>query len=217
MDGLAMAPDGRASPTYHGSVLRPRTAAEGLPSRPAVHRMGLAGGKMAPSRLGLAPLRRVVGATLVVLLLVGAVLYYRAPPSSPVAALSPSTRPSADGSSVPDAEPLPSTPNPQATGSDGSPSAEVAAIEIYGDRAIKAQPFETVRIRGTYHGGAEAFLRVDVREGARWVPYPFRPKTDHLGRFITHIELGEPGPHWLRVVDPRTELTSEPFVLVIAG
>jgi hypothetical protein len=217
MDGLAMAADGRASPTYHGSVLKTAHGRRRSPFASCGPSDGVAGGEMAPSRLGLAPLRRVVGATLVVLLLVGAVLYYRAPPSSPVAAPSPSTRPSADGSSVPDAEPLPSAPTPQATGSDGSPTAEVAAIEIYGDRAIKAQPFETVRIQGTYHGGAEAFLRVDVREGAKWVPYPFRPKTDHLGRFITHIELGEPGPHWLRVVDPRTELTSEPFVLVIAG
>ena len=170
---------------------------------------------MAPSRLGLAPLRRVVGATLVVFLLVCAVLYYRAPPSSSVAAPDPSTRASADPSSAPDAEPLPSTATPRPTGPRPSPSAKAASIDIYGDHAITAERFETVQIHGTYRGGADTYLRVDVREGATWVAFPFRPKTDHVGRFITHVELGQPGPHWLRVVDPETEVTSRPFVLVI--
>jgi hypothetical protein len=169
---------------------------------------------MAPSRLGLASLRRGVGAGLVMFLLVCAVLYYRAPSSSPVAAPSPTTR-SSDAARTPDAQPLPPTPTPQESDGSGSPSAEVATIEIYGDHAAKAKPFETVRIHGTYHGGPETFLRVEVREGARWVTYPMTPKTDHLGRFITHIELGELGPHWVRVLDPVAEVTSEPFVLVI--
>ena len=58
---------------------------------------------------------------------------------------------------------------------------------------------------------------MEVRQGARWRAFPLTPKTDRLGRFIAHVELGEPGPHWLRVVDPKTKLTSDPFVLVIDG
>lgn len=150
-------------------------------------------------------------------LLVGAVLYYRAPPSAPTAAPSPSTHSSTDPSSGPDAEPLPSTATPQATAHSDSPSAEVAVIEVYGGRATKAQPFETVRFHGTYHGGPDTHVVVEVREGAKWRPFPLSPKTDRLGRFIAHVELGGPGPHWLRVLDPKAKVTSEPFVLVIAG
>jgi hypothetical protein len=149
-------------------------------------------------------------------LLVCAVLYYLAPSSSPLAAPGPAT-PSSDPVRTPDAESPPPTPTSQATDGSGSPSAEVATIEIYGDHAAKATPFETVRIHGTYHGGAECFLRVEVREGARWMAYPVGPKTDHLGRFITYIELSEPGPHWVRVLDPKTKVMSKPFVLVIEG
>jgi hypothetical protein len=172
---------------------------------------------MAPLRLGLAPLRRGVGAALVVLLLVGAVLYYRAPPSAPTAAPSASTRSSTDPSSGPEADPLPSTATPQATAQSDSPSAEVAIIEVYGGHTTKAQPFETIRIRGTYHGGPDTHVVVEVREGAKWRPFPLSPKTDRLGRFITYVELGQPGPHWLRVLDPEAKVTSEPFVLVIDG
>ena len=172
---------------------------------------------MAPFRLGLAPLRRGVGAALVVLLLVGAVLYYRTPSSAPTAAPSPSARSSTDPSSGPDADPHPSTATPQATAHSDSPSAEVAVIKVYGGPATKAHPFETVRIHGTYHGGPETHVVVEVREGAKWRPYSYSPKTDRLGRFITHVELAEAGPHWLRVLDPKTKVTSDPFVLVIAG
>lgn len=91
------------------------------------------------------------------------------------------------------------------------------AIEIHRGHATSAKAFETVRLHGTYHGGPDTFLRVEVRVGAKWTPYPFRPKTDQLGRFITHIELAQPGPHWLRVVDPEADVASEPLVLVIEG
>ena len=65
---------------------RPRTGRpDGLRSGSAVVGWGTTGGKMASSRPGLTPLRRGVGAALVVLLLVGAVLYYRTPSSAPTA------------------------------------------------------------------------------------------------------------------------------------
>jgi hypothetical protein len=154
---------------------------------------------------------------LVVLLLVGAVLYYRTPSSAPTAAPSSSAGSSTAPSSGPDAHPHPSTATPQATAHSDSPSAEVAVIKVYGGPATKAYPFETVRIHGTYHGGPETHVVVEVREGAKWRPYPVSPKTDRLGRFITHVELSQPGPHWLRVLDPKTKVISDPIVLVIAG
>ena len=142
---------------------------------------------------------------------------YRTPSSAPTAAPSPSAASSTGPSSGPDADPHPSTATPQATAHSDSPSAEVAVIEVYGGPATKAHPFETVRIHGTYRGGPETHVVVEVREGATWRPFSYSPKTDHLGRFITHVELAAAGPHWLRVSDPKTKVTSDAFVLVIEG
>ena len=88
---------------------------------------------------------------------------------------------------------------------------------MYGDRVTSANPFETVRIRGSYRGGPETFLLVERREGARWVAFPIQTKTDHVGRFITYVEMAQPGPCWLRVRDPETGVSSELFVVVIKG
>ena len=173
---------------------------------------------MAPLPFGLTPLRRAAGAALVVLLLVGAVLYYcRALPGSLAAAAGPSAHSRAAPTPVATPDPPPSAATPAVATPGGSPSPEIAAIEIYGDTATSAKPFETVRIRGTYHRGADTFLQVEVREGSRWTAYPVSPKTDRLGRFITYVELSERGPNWVRVVDPRAHVESKPFVLVIRG
>ena len=172
---------------------------------------------MAPFRVGPAPLRRGVGAALVVLLLVCAVLYYRASTSAPVAASNLTTPPSTSLSPVVGPEPSPSTSTPGAGGHSGSSSAEPRRIQVYGDRVTSAKPFQTVRIRGTYHGGADTYLQAERREGATWVPFPLSAKTDRLGRFITHVEFGARGPHWVRMADPVAKVHSEPFVLVIKG
>jgi hypothetical protein len=42
-------------------------------------------------------------------------------------------------------------------------------------------------------------------------------KTDQSGQFTAHVELGQPGPYRLRVLDPDSGVTSKPFVLVIEG
>ena len=172
---------------------------------------------------GLTPLRRWVGAALVVLLLIGAVLYFRASNNgTPVAASNATTRSSPSPSS---AMPVTPTTTPSGTpaqastpgtgGENGSPPADLGQIEVYGKRVTTAEPNETVRFRGTYHGAPETFLRLELRNGAKWVAHPYQTKTDWLGRFITHVEIAEPGPHWLRVVDPGADRASEPFVLVI--
>jgi hypothetical protein len=78
-----------------------------------------------------------------------------------------------------------------------------------------ARPFEAVRIQGTYHGGAETFLRVQRWERGMWLDFPLPTKTDRSGRFTAYIELGRAGRYWIRVVDPGSAVTSKPFVLVI--
>jgi hypothetical protein len=85
------------------------------------------------------------------------------------------------------------------------------------DLAASARPFESVRIQGTYSGGAETFLRVQRWERGMWLDFPLPTKTDQLGQFTTYVELGRPGRYWLRVVDPGSAVTSKPFVLLIKG
>jgi hypothetical protein len=83
------------------------------------------------------------------------------------------------------------------------------------DLADSAKPFQTVRIEGTYHGGADTFLQVQHWEGGEWVSLPLPAKTDQSGRFTTYVEFGQPGRYRLQVVDPSSGVTSKAFVLVI--
>jgi hypothetical protein len=48
-----------------------------------------------------------------------------------------------------------------------------------------ARPFDTVRIQGTYRGGADTLLRVQRWEACEWLPFPVPAKTDQSGRFTT--------------------------------
>jgi hypothetical protein len=97
-----------------------------------------------------------------------------------------------------------------------SGSAEGDAIQLE-DSADSAAPFQPVRIQGTYRGGANTLLRVQRREGAKWVAFPLPTKTDQSGQFSTYVELGEPGRYQLRVLDANSGVTSKTFVLVIKG
>jgi hypothetical protein len=96
----------------------------------------------------------------------------------------------------------------------GSP--EVKIIQLEGV-AGSAEPFQAVRIQGTYHGGADRFLRVQRWEGGKWLAFPIPTKTDQSGYFATYVEFGKPGRYPLRVWDPDSNMTSKPFVLVIKG
>jgi MFS superfamily sulfate permease-like transporter len=80
-----------------------------------------------------------------------------------------------------------------------------------------AEPFQTVRIQGTYRGRPETFLQVERWEGGKWVAFPLPTKTDRSGRFSTYVEFGQPGSYPLRVVDASSGLKSKTFVLVIKG
>jgi uncharacterized protein YjbI with pentapeptide repeats len=85
------------------------------------------------------------------------------------------------------------------------------------DLPDSARPFQTVRIQGTYHGGAHTMLRVQRWEEGKWLAFPLPTKTDQSGQFTTHVEFGQPGRYQLRVLDPESGVTSKPFVLVIEG
>ena len=173
---------------------------------------------MAPLRVGLTPLRRVFGAALVVLLLLGALLYYRTSTNASSVAPSPGTPSTASSPSVaePHGDATPST-NPSRA-SVKPTAAKGPIIQVHGDRRIRATPFETVRIRGTYHGGPNTFVQAERRVSAgKWEVFPLPASTDRLGRFILHVEIGEVGHHWVQVVDPKKKVKSQPIVVVIEG
>jgi len=105
-----------------------------------------------------------------------------------------------------------SAPDPGASpGSD-----EAVAIQLKAP-VKSAKPFQAVLIQGTHPGRAEVFLRVQRREGAKWLAFPLPTKTDQSGQFMTYVELGAPGRYWLRVLDPKSGEKSKPFVLVVTG
>jgi hypothetical protein len=85
------------------------------------------------------------------------------------------------------------------------------------DLRDSARPFETVRIQGTYRGGADTFLRMQRDEGGRWVDFPLPTKTEESGQFTAYVEFGQPGRYRLRVLDPDAGVTSKAFVLLIKG
>lgn len=97
-----------------------------------------------------------------------------------------------------------------------APAASDEAIQL-GDVAGSAKPFEAVRIQGIYRGGAQTFLRVQRWEEDEWLTLPVPVKTDKSGKFTTYVEIGQPGRHRLRILDPHSGMTSKPFVLMIKG
>ncbi len=90
----------------------------------------------------------------------------------------------------------------------------VQAIRLTGT-TDSAEPFETVRIRGTYQGGARTFVTVQHWSEGAWQSFPVPAKTDRSGQFTAYVELGKPSRYRLRVLDPTSGVTSEPFLLVV--
>jgi hypothetical protein len=87
---------------------------------------------------------------------------------------------------------------------------ELAATSYLG------QPFETVAIKGRYPGAsAGTLLRVQHREGSRWLVFPLPTTTDSSGRFTAHVDMGGAGQYLLRVVDPRRKVLSPVVTLSI--
>ena len=143
-----------------------------------------------------------------------------APSALPATITSTETRgPSSSGagpSQASDARPQASTTTSGAGDNTGSGSAKQAAIQLE-NSAGSARPFQTVRIQGTYRGGADTSLRVQREEGGKWLDFPLPTKTDQSGQFTAYVELGGPGRYRLRVLDPDSDLTSKPSELVIKG
>lgn len=77
-----------------------------------------------------------------------------------------------------------------------------------------AGAMEPVALRGHLDGGrAGARLQVQQLRAGRWVSFPLQPVVDESGTFSTYVELGGPGVHRLRVVEPASGATSEVLVV----
>jgi hypothetical protein len=110
---------------------------------------------------------------------------------------------------------VPSSASPSPAAAPRSGSAEGATIQV--KKVVdSARPFQTVRIQGTYRGGANTVLRVQRWEAGKWVSSPLPTKTDQSGQFTTHVEFG-PGSYRLRMLDPESGVASRTFVLLIKG
>jgi hypothetical protein len=111
---------------------------------------------------------------------------------------------------------VPSSAVPSSATATKSGSQEGQTIQV--EKVVdSARPFQTVRIQGTYRGGANTVLRVQRWEAGKWVSSPVPTKTDQSGQFTTHVELDQLGSYRLRVFDPDSGVASRTFVLVIKG
>jgi serine/threonine protein kinase len=131
-------------------------------------------------------------------------------------AQSATARPSSDATSS-EGDQASSTGTATRAAQDTGPNdTERETIQLTNPAAV-AKPFQTVRIQGTYRGGADTFLRVQRWESGRWVDFPLPSKTDEAGQFTTYVEFGQPGRYRLRVLDVDSGVKSQPFALVIRG
>ena len=196
-------------------------------------------GEVAPLSPGLSSVRRGIGTALVFFLLGCAVVFYRttsgfptlgsAAPASASAFASgdpttlatqtaPSSGPSASADLSPATEPAPSISPTRPAAGDSTASGSAGEQTIHLEKPPNsAKPFQTVRIRGTYRGGAGTFLRVQRWEGGIWLDFPVPTKTNQSGEFTAYVEVGQPGRYWLRVCDPDSDVDSEPFALIVKG
>jgi hypothetical protein len=193
---------------------------------------------MAPLRQGLTSVRRAVGVAAVLFLLGCAVALYVGPgfpvfgsragtTANPSASPAPGTvgtesgtagGPSSSADPSPTSDPTPSTSSTTAGAGDstGTTSSRQGAIQVQVPVG-SAKPFQAVPIRGTYRGGANAFLRVQRWQGGIWLDFPLPTKTDDSGRFTAHVEFGQQGRYTLRLLDPNSGVASQPFELVVEG
>lgn len=77
------------------------------------------------------------------------------------------------------------------------------------------QPFETIRISGTYHGiERPRRLRLQVLDQGGWQTYPLPVLTSDSGRFSAYIELAL-GRYRVRLVDPATGESSKAVTVLV--
>ena len=217
-DTSSLAPHGRSVAPEHSAISNGHSVAVAAVAADSQEALGQvasaeAPGSRAKRRVGIS----VLAAALVTVIASTTAWVISEPTSSGVSAATrqsatPGGLPSSAGpSTASDPKPPTSTTTP-----DTGDSAEEVAIQLE-DSAHSAKPFQTVSIQGTYRGRADAFLRVQLWERGKWQAFPLATKTDESGQFTVYVELGQPGRYQVRVLDPDSDVKSQPAVLVIKG
>lgn len=146
---------------------------------------------------------------------------------SPTPTRTPSTTPSRTPSRTPGTPTASVSPSPRSTQATvPTPTAATTSgtalpgrgghIEL-ASASYFAQPFQTLRIRGSYPGGPpRTALRVQHREGGRWLMFPLPVTTGATGRFTAYVDIGGRGQYLLRIVDPDGNVAS-PAITVYVG
>jgi hypothetical protein len=104
---------------------------------------------------------------------------------------------------------------PRAGSASGSGSGVPRRVIKVEHRLLFAEPFEGIGVKGRYVGVPHTVLKLQYRKADRWQDFPLTVRTDKSGRFRGRVELGEPGTHTLRVLDPESGVTSKRFVLEV--
>jgi hypothetical protein len=100
--------------------------------------------------------------------------------------------------------------------SSGAPSS-TATAEIELDAVVThTSRMEAVPLTGRLDAAPGTVLRVQLREGPeRWIDFPLPTVVDEAGRFRTYVELGRRGTNRVRVVEPRSGVTSAVAVIEV--
>jgi hypothetical protein len=103
-------------------------------------------------------------------------------------------------------------------GPSSTPSSSAHAIKL-AKSVYQGQPFKAVKITGTWEKGARPEpgtpLRVELRRGDAWSPFPLPAVTGPSGEFTAYVELGAAGRYRLRVVAPTRKAVSDTFTVMI--
>jgi hypothetical protein len=108
------------------------------------------------------------------------------------------------------------TPGGATESSPDATASPVSALEARLARTT-APPMEAVAIRGNLEGaepGTELHVQLRQPDGS-WLTFPLKPAVDESGSFRTFVEVGTPGTHQLRVVEPVSDVKSETLSLRI--
>lgn len=90
------------------------------------------------------------------------------------------------------------------------PDIQLATSTLFG------QPFETVRVDGTYVPmNAPIQLRVQWQRRDDWVNFPLPVMPKRSGDFTAYVEFGRTGRYQLRILEPTTGATSGVAVLYV--
>lgn len=142
------------------------------------------------------------------------------PTSTPTVRATPTTRATPTRRATPTALTTAADTSPPALSfptAASSPEAGADAI-VLARKTYEAAPFRVVRVSGTVRTPGPAArdqVRLEVRRGAAWSPFPLPAVTGAEGRFTAFVSLGSPGRYRLRVVATGGSPVSDPFLVTV--